>query len=47
VLHSGRDSFASKEWLAADADARQPKDPTLGDGVNCDAPAAQRGARSR
>ena len=37
VLHSGRDSFAIKEWLAADADARQPKDPTLGDGVNCDA----------
>jgi competence protein ComEC len=37
VLHSGRDSFAIKEWLAADADARQPKDPTLGEGVNCDA----------
>ncbi|MGA9035972.1 MAG: ComEC/Rec2 family competence protein [Pseudolabrys sp.] len=37
VLHSNRDSFAIKEWLAADADARQPKDPTLGDGVNCDA----------
>ncbi|MGB8039204.1 MAG: competence protein ComEC, partial [Pseudolabrys sp.] len=37
VLHSGRDGFAIKEWLAADADARQPKDPTLGEGVNCDA----------
>jgi competence protein ComEC len=37
VLHSGRDSFAIKEWLAADADARLPKDPTLSDGVTCDA----------
>jgi competence protein ComEC len=25
VLHSGRDGFAIKEWLAADADARTPK----------------------
>ncbi len=37
VLHSGRDSFAIKEWLAADADARMPKDPTLSSGVRCDA----------
>jgi competence protein ComEC len=37
VLHSGRDSFAIKEWLAADADARTPKDPSLSDGVSCDA----------
>ena len=37
VLHSGRDSFAVKEWLAADADARLPKDPSLTNGVNCDA----------
>jgi competence protein ComEC len=37
VLHSGRDSFAIKEWLAADADARVPKDPTLSSGVRCDA----------
>ncbi len=37
VLHSGRDSFAVKEWLAADADARLPKDPSLMNGVNCDA----------
>jgi competence protein ComEC len=37
VLHSGRDSFAIKEWLAADADARTPKDPSLANGVTCDA----------
>jgi competence protein ComEC len=37
VIHSGRDSFAVKEWLAADADARTPKDPSLGNGVTCDA----------
>jgi competence protein ComEC len=37
VLHSARDSFAIKEWLAADADARTPKDPSLSGGVSCDA----------
>jgi competence protein ComEC len=37
VLHSNRDSFAIKEWLAADADARTVKDATLHDGVQCDA----------
>ena len=37
VLHTGRDSFAVKEWLAADADGRTPKDVTLGNGVTCDA----------
>src|SRR5262249_27549645 len=37
VLHSSRDSFAIKEWLAADADARAPKDPSLNNGVHCDA----------
>jgi competence protein ComEC len=37
VLRSGRDSFAIKEWLAADADARTPKDASLNDGVSCDA----------
>jgi len=37
VIHSGRDSFALKEWLAADADGRTPKDPSLGMGVTCDA----------
>jgi competence protein ComEC len=36
VLTSGRDTFAVKEWLAADADARNPKDPTLRNGVRCD-----------
>lgn len=36
-LHSGRDTFAVKEWLAADGDARQPKHPSLRDGVRCDA----------
>ncbi|HET9685795.1 MAG TPA: ComEC/Rec2 family competence protein, partial [Pseudolabrys sp.] len=37
VLHSARDSFAIKEWLAADADGRTPKDPSLSSGVSCDA----------
>lgn len=36
VLHSGRDSFAVKEWLAADGDARTPKDGSLTTGVTCD-----------
>jgi competence protein ComEC len=37
VLNSGRDTFAIKEWLAADADARTVKDAGLHDGVRCDA----------
>jgi len=37
VIFSGRDSFAVKEWLAADADERTPKDPGLKKGVACDA----------
>ena len=37
MLHSGRDTFSVKEWLAADADARTPKDPSLSNGVACDA----------
>jgi competence protein ComEC len=37
VLHAGRDSFAVKEWLAADGDARGAKDAGLRDGVRCDA----------
>jgi competence protein ComEC len=37
ILHSGRDSFAVKEWLAADADGRTPIDPSLRNGVACDA----------
>ncbi len=36
VLHSGRDSFAIKEWLAADGDTRDVKDASLNDGVRCD-----------
>jgi competence protein ComEC len=37
VVKSGGDVFALREWLAADADARTPKDTTLGDGIKCDA----------
>jgi competence protein ComEC len=37
VLYSGRDTFAVKEWLMADADGRDPKDARLHDGVACDA----------
>jgi competence protein ComEC len=37
VLHAGRDTFAVKEWLAADGDARGVKDADLHDGVRCDA----------
>ena len=37
VLRSARDSFALKERLAADADARTPKDVSLNKGVTCDA----------
>ncbi len=36
ILHNGRDTFAVKEWLAADADARAPKDSSLANGVRCD-----------
>jgi competence protein ComEC len=36
VLHSGRDTFAVREWLMADADPRTPKDATLNAGVRCD-----------
>jgi ComEC/Rec2-related protein len=37
VLHTGRDTFSIKEWLAADGDARTVKDASLRDGVRCDA----------
>jgi competence protein ComEC len=37
VLVQGRDSFALKEWLAADGDARDVKDKSLHNGVACDA----------
>jgi competence protein ComEC len=36
MVKSGSDTFALKEWLAADADARAPKDATLGHGIRCD-----------
>ncbi|HKS85512.1 MAG TPA: ComEC/Rec2 family competence protein [Pseudolabrys sp.] len=37
ALFIGRDEFAIKEWLAADADGRSPKDASLKNGVTCDA----------
>jgi competence protein ComEC len=37
LLQSGRDTFAVKEWLAADGDGRSAKDASLRDGVRCDA----------
>ena len=37
LLHGARDAFAVKEWLAADGDARKPNDPSLKEGVRCDA----------
>jgi competence protein ComEC len=33
---NGRDTFALREWLSADADPRPPDDPILKDGVRCD-----------
>jgi competence protein ComEC len=35
-MRSGKDAFAVKEWLAADADARTAADASLADGVSCD-----------
>jgi competence protein ComEC len=37
MLASGRDTFALKEWLLADADGRAPTDTSLHQGVRCDA----------
>jgi competence protein ComEC len=34
---SGGDTFAIREWLAADADPRAPTDAKLGEGIRCDA----------
>jgi len=34
--HTGGDTFAIKEWLAADADGRDYHDRALGEGINCD-----------
>jgi competence protein ComEC len=36
VHHTGGDTFAVKEWLAADADARDYHDRGLGKGISCD-----------
>lgn len=37
LMRSSKDAFLVKEWLAADADARTPVDPSLMEGVSCDA----------
>jgi competence protein ComEC len=37
LMRGGKDTFAVKEWLAADADARTATDASLADGVSCDA----------
>ena len=36
MVSSGADTFAMREWLAADGDPRTPKDGNLGNGINCD-----------
>ena len=36
LMRTAKDAFLLKEWLAADADARQPPDPSLAEGVSCD-----------
>jgi competence protein ComEC len=36
LMRSGKDAFLTKEWLAADADARNAADASLADGVSCD-----------
>jgi competence protein ComEC len=36
IMKLGSNGFAAREWLAADADARSPGDPTLGEGFACD-----------
>ncbi|WP_298259345.1 ComEC/Rec2 family competence protein [Bradyrhizobium sp.] len=37
LMKTGKDAFLIKEWLAADADDRNPGATSLGDGVSCDA----------
>jgi competence protein ComEC len=37
IIKKGGDAFAVKDWLASDADPRVPGDPTLTEGVTCDA----------
>ena len=36
LIKTGNDAFAFRDWLGADADARTPKDKSLGTGVACD-----------
>jgi competence protein ComEC len=36
LMRSSKDAFLLKEWLAADADARDAADPSLANGVSCD-----------
>lgn len=36
VARTGSDSFAVRDWLAADGDTRAVNDATLGEGVRCD-----------
>ncbi len=36
LMRSGKEAFLTREWLAADADARQAGDASLADGVSCD-----------
>ena len=36
VVRSGSDTFAVRDWLNADADARPPTDPSLSKGIACD-----------
>jgi competence protein ComEC len=36
IMLNGRDTFAVREWLAADADGRAADDKSLKDGVRCD-----------
>jgi len=36
LMRTARDAFLVREWLAADADARNAADASLADGVSCD-----------
>jgi competence protein ComEC len=36
IHHTGGDTFATREWLSADADGRDVKDRALGQGIACD-----------
>jgi competence protein ComEC len=36
LMRTAKDAFQIREWLAADADPRQPSDSSLAEGVSCD-----------